>query len=284
MSDTFYNELERAFVSWAQSIEDIRSAFIIGSRARIDHPADEWSDMDIIFFTSRQNYYLSDNKWLNNFGNIRISFETKTAGGDYEYLTLFDGGRQADFIIHSTDTLKHLVDNKIVPDNFLRGVKVIIDKDGIADNIIPRKCKAPQSFILSEETFIRSLNMFWFIGLYIAKQILRNELWTVKVRDANMKELLLQMIEWHEKATHGSDYDTWHVGRFICEWASEETQTELRDSFGLFDSNDSRRALIRTIDLYKRLSHDVSRIMDFRYPYDLEENIYDWIKLCNGLI
>ncbi len=48
-SKIFYEKIERNFISWAQTVEDIRAAFIVGSRARKDHPADEWSDMDIIF-------------------------------------------------------------------------------------------------------------------------------------------------------------------------------------------------------------------------------------------
>ncbi len=80
-SKTFYDNIVRNFVSWAQTVEDIRAAFIVGSRARSDHPADEWSDMDIIFFTSKQNYYLLKNQWLNNIGDICTSFVSQTDGG-----------------------------------------------------------------------------------------------------------------------------------------------------------------------------------------------------------
>lgn len=52
------------------------------------------------------------------------------------------------------------------------------------------------------------------------------------------------MIEWHEKAVNGIEYDTWHAGRFLCEWKSEETQAKLRNSFGHFDRIDSWKAYI----------------------------------------
>ena len=66
----YYENLEKNFVSWAQAKEDIRAAFMVGSRARSDHPADEWSDMDIILYTSKQDSYLSDAKWVENFGKV----------------------------------------------------------------------------------------------------------------------------------------------------------------------------------------------------------------------
>ena len=283
-ANMFYEELERNFVSWAQTVEDIRAAFIVGSRARNDHPADEWSDMDIIFYTSKKNYYLSDIEWLKNLGNVWTSLVSQTAGGDPECLTLFDGGWQVDFVIHSTDNLKQNVENKIVPNNFYRGVKVIIDKEDIARNIMPKCFRAPQGTALSEDVFMQTVNMFWFLALNLAKQILRNDLWIAKVRDSNMKDLLLQMIEWHEKAVYGAEYDTWHAGRFLCEWASEETQVELQNSFGHFDRIDSWRALIGTITLFKRISHDISQRMNFSYPYDLENNVSDWISQNTNLV
>ena len=279
MSDAtiFYETIERNFITWAQTVEDIRAAFIVGSRARMDHPADEWSDLDIIFFTSKQKDYLTDNEWLKKIGDIWTSFASQTAGGDLELLTLFEGGWQVDFVIHSLDDLKHIVKNKIVPKNFNRGVKVIIDKDQVAENVMPLSFMAPKGIALSEEKFIEAVNQYWFIALYTAKQILRNELWVAKVRDSNLKEYLLQMIEWHEKVINGTDYDTWHAGRFLCEWTSEEIKAELYNSFAHFDRSDSWNALIATTALFTRLSHTIAEKMNYSYPYDLEIHINDWL-------
>ena len=42
-----YEWLIARFSEWAQTQPDIRLAFVIGSRARVeDHPADEWADLD----------------------------------------------------------------------------------------------------------------------------------------------------------------------------------------------------------------------------------------------
>ena len=88
----YYENLEKNFVSWAQSKEDIRAAFMVGSRARSDHPADEWSDMDIILYTSKPDSYLSDAKWVEDFGKVWTLVVSRTSGGEPECLTLFEGG------------------------------------------------------------------------------------------------------------------------------------------------------------------------------------------------
>lgn len=56
--DSMEQLLER-FVAWAVNCSDIRGAVIVGSRARTDHPADEWSDIDIIVITTDPDRYLS---------------------------------------------------------------------------------------------------------------------------------------------------------------------------------------------------------------------------------
>lgn len=45
-----YDDLINSYTAWAEASDDVRAALILGSRARIDHPADEWSDLDILVF------------------------------------------------------------------------------------------------------------------------------------------------------------------------------------------------------------------------------------------
>lgn len=277
-SKELYKKLEQNFIAWAESKEDIRAAFIVGSRARANHPADEWSDMDIIFFTSHQKYYLENNSWLHNIGDISTSFVSTTAGGDSEYLTLFEGVWQVDFVIHSTDELTHIVKNRTIPKNFYRGVKVIVDKDQIANYIVPQDFNKLENVCLTKDSFLKSANMFWFLVLYIAKQLLRNELWVAKMRDGNLKEILLQTMEWYEKVIRGNDYDTWHAGRFLSEWVSQDTLAELQNCFGHFNQKDCWHALIATYTLYQRLSHEIAQKMNYNYPYELEHNVSEWIQ------
>lgn len=47
--EQFAQIIER-FSAWADEQEDIRLAMIVGSRARTTMPADEWSDLDVVFF------------------------------------------------------------------------------------------------------------------------------------------------------------------------------------------------------------------------------------------
>ena len=54
-------QLENRVVTWAESQPSIRAILVVGSRARRDFPADEWSDLDLmIFATDFEGYLVND--------------------------------------------------------------------------------------------------------------------------------------------------------------------------------------------------------------------------------
>jgi aminoglycoside 6-adenylyltransferase len=233
--------------------------------------------MDILLFARDPQKYLDSAEWLSRFGEIKSSFAILTAGGDPERLTLFDGGWQVDVVVHPFETLERVAAQGIVPENFLRGVKVLVDKDDLSSRILPVSFTAPKSHPVEREHFAAECQMFWFLAIYMAKQILRDDLWVAKARDADMKALLLHMLEWREKAVHGASCDTWHAGRFLREWVSPEVYAELRKAFGRFDRVESWNALINTCDLYRSLSREVAVRMGFDANEALSDFATAWI-------
>jgi len=52
--------------------------------------------------------------------------------------------------------------------------------------------------------FLNAVNDFWYHAVWTAKKLRRGELWiAMSCLDSYMKRRLLQMIEWHARATHG---------------------------------------------------------------------------------
>ena len=105
-TNEFFSKFEEAFVSWAEKTDDIRAAFIVGSRARADHSADKWSDLDIILYANNDEFYLYNTEWLEALGNIWATFIYHTSSGEPERLTVFEGGYQVDIVFHSSNALR----------------------------------------------------------------------------------------------------------------------------------------------------------------------------------
>jgi aminoglycoside 6-adenylyltransferase len=111
-----YDLLIEEFVKWAEPRPDIRAAMIIGSRARIDRPADEWADLDMVIVTTNPGQYVSTADWVKNMGNPLLTFMELTAGGDEnERRVLYEGMLDVDFAIFPAEKMKQFQQGRLSP-------------------------------------------------------------------------------------------------------------------------------------------------------------------------
>ena len=89
-------EMMDLVLSLAEQDERIRIVTLEGSRANINIPKDEFQDYDITYFVSDIEPFISNDDWLNQFGNIIMMqkpedmelFPPEEKG--FSYLMLFD--------------------------------------------------------------------------------------------------------------------------------------------------------------------------------------------------
>ena len=77
-------QLEDRVIAWAKSQSDIRAILVIGSRARRDFPADEWSDLDLMIFATDFEKYLASDSWLDDIGEAWLNLSLETGRGHPE--------------------------------------------------------------------------------------------------------------------------------------------------------------------------------------------------------
>lgn len=235
------DQLIERFVPCARAREDVRAAVIVGSRARSEYPADEWSDLDIIVITTDPARYLTSADWLSDLGNVWITFVEPTAtGGGMERRVLFEKGVDVDFSIVPEGAARQLAQVEVpleIADIIRRGTQVLLDKDGLLNQLASVSVKTVTRSPPTQQEFLEKINDFLYHAVWTAKHMRRGELWWAKsCCDSYMKRLLLRMIEWHAHATMGWDYDTWHGGRFLEQWADQRVITALRSSFAHYDT------------------------------------------------
>ena len=266
-----YEQLTDRFVKWAQTEQDIHMAFVVGSRARGDHPADEWSDLDIVLVVTDAKPYLSAVNWIESIGNPWLTFVEETGGGLLmERRVLFEGGLDVDFVPVTLDVFQQVVEMGVTPDTvnlFGRGVQVLLDKDGLSAQLEVFMVEEQPLQLPSEAELLGVVNDFWYHTVWTAKHLRRGELWWAKsCCDAHLKWLLLRMMEWQVRATKGQSCDTWMRGRFLEEWADPRALEELRRAFAYYDKDDVWRALLVTMDLFRWLSVETADQLGFKYP------------------
>jgi len=285
-----YDQLIKRFTTWAEHVPDIRAAIVLGSRARKDAPADEWADLDIVIVTTNPEYYLLTSDWIQNMGTPLLTFLEPTAtGGETERRVLFEGMLDVDFSIISKERVGQLL-KEIPPDvaaqladTFSRGIRVLVDKDGMIPQLLSRIPfgKTVSSFPPEKQEFYEVVSDFLYHAVWTAKHLRRGELWWAKGGcDSHMKWCLLTMVEWHARAIHGPDYDTWFRGRFLEKWAHPRVVKGLKDSFAYYNEKDVKRALLVTMDLFRWVAAETAEKLGYPSLDEADEKVTEWVKTC----
>jgi aminoglycoside 6-adenylyltransferase len=161
-----------------------------------------------------------------------------------------------------------------------RGFRLVLDKDDLQSLLIggvlpTRLLSAP---LPTQEEFLALCHDFLYHAVWAAKKLRRGELWIAKsCADGYMKQLLLGMIEWHAHSERGWDHDTWHGGRFLEEWADPGALDGLREAFAYYEEADVRRALLATMDLFRRIGRQTAARLGFAYPEETDERVKAWV-------
>jgi aminoglycoside 6-adenylyltransferase len=273
-----YDTLIERFVAWAKNEDNIRAVVVIGSRARTeDHPADEWSDLDLLILAHDPGPLIETTGWLNAVGTPWLTFVEPTPGdGGFERRVLFAGGLDVDFAPIPADEIRRMKGRPLPPvmdDILRRGVRIILDKDGFAGMLPkPEELPAPAETRPAESDFLNRVNDFWYHAVWTAKRMRRGELWRAhSCCDMYLKNLLRQMLEWHARATNPGTVDTWMRGRFLEEWASPRAAKALSFAFAHHNPEDVWRALRVTMDLFRGLAIETADALGYPYPSSGEE-------------
>jgi len=217
--------LEKRIVDWAMTCSSIRAVIIGGSTERRVNLGDEWADLDFEIFATDFGEFVTDTNWLERFGTPWTYLQLQENDRPV-FVILYSGAEKVDFHFYNVEDLHNLVDNQKLYSSYIRGYRVVIDKDNLAIKL-PPPSYMPQPVKPSEDEFSFQVNAFWYGAPYVAKQIRRRNLWVVKFRDWTIKQSLLKVLEWYAQTVHQWNYDTWHDGHFMRQWLDTATWQEL---------------------------------------------------------
>lgn len=283
-----YDTLVERFVEWAQSRSDIRAAFVIGSRARRDKPADEWADLDVVVITTNAEHYVLTQDWVNYMGKPLLTLIEPTAAGDEkERRVLYEGMLDVDFAIFPFEKAKQML-QEVEPsqtegqlaNSLGRGIRVLLDKDNMLSDLEKIKPPSAEAFHKppTQGEFLNVVNDFLYHAIWTAKHLLRGELWWADLCcNCRLTQLMLKMIEWHTQAEHGWNYDTWFNGRFLEEWTDKQTLKELKATFTHYDKLDTSKTLMASLNMFHRIATETAEKLGFHYSEEADKRIKEWL-------
>ena len=230
-------------VAWASTNENIRLLVLTGSLARGSDAADSLSDLDLELYVRDPDSLLTGRDWYQRFGEVLAVEELENPDWNPTRLIYYIDGK-IDFMIAGVAVANDGVE-------YDRPFRVLIDKDERAGRL---RIVSPPAVPPTQEEFSTCVNWFSAAAIMSAKSIVRGELWMAKVRDWDLKEQLLQMIEWDHKARYGWEYDTSYLGTKMHAWMDPDIIAAIAPCWSDFSPQNMRSALTASTALFERLA------------------------------
>ena len=263
-----YAQLEERIAGWAARRNDVHAAIVVGSRARADHSADAFSDLDVLLVVEHPQVYLDDVAWLDEIDAVWTWMTHRTVGGDPEQLVVFAGAARVDLVLVALERTRAIPDLPALPDVLSRGMRSLFDRDGWEARIrsVPAAERRPAPSTQAELS--RAAREFWLLALYAAQQVARDDLWWVRACDDSLRAALLPVLAWHAQAMRGGI--TGHNGRQIAAWADRRVAAALPATWARYDRDDAWRALQATIALFRWTARETATALGLEYPRTLD--------------
>lgn len=123
------------FKDWASKQENILGAVLVGSYAR--DAAKETSDIDLVIITKNPSFYLDDNSWMEQLGEIkRDGIKDEDWGLVKTKRVFYENGIEAEFNIATEEWAKTNPVDKGTKKVMTDGNKILVDKEGMLKKLI----------------------------------------------------------------------------------------------------------------------------------------------------
>jgi aminoglycoside 6-adenylyltransferase len=251
--------------SWVEAEENVRVLVVTGSVAR--EAADDLSDIDLELYVTDPTPLLESTDWYEAFGDVLVVEALPNTWWHPTRLVNYVGGK-VDFMIAMVADISTVV--------YRRPFRVLVDKDEATGHLHVEP-KGPRPSPTADE-FLECVHWFYAEALMAAKCIVRDELWMAKSRDAELKTMLLRMLEWDHRARCGADCDTWYLGTHWREWMDPDVQAALIECWAGADAQSSAIALKNTIALFVRVSERTAAALG-EPPFD-HQKVGDEVQRC----
>ncbi|MEV4442646.1 aminoglycoside 6-adenylyltransferase [Streptomyces sp. NPDC049577] len=246
------DKLLRAVLDFASRQPGIDAVVQTGSRAR-GLRVDEWSDLDIELIGPGAVGLAGSDTWQEEIAPTLLSVHLANEGEDEPdwptCLVVFAEGRKVDFTLAGPERLEAMKRDGL-DDLYGRGYVVHLDRTGVTEGLSPSHPAPPAWTAPGSREFEENQREFWFEATQVPVYAARGDLWPAASRLAEMRELLLTMLEWYAGARSGGRTDTWYGGHHLAEWLGDDYRDRIPDTFARYDAADIVRALRATAGLY----------------------------------
>jgi aminoglycoside 6-adenylyltransferase len=165
---------------------------------------------------------------------------------------------------------------------FQRGTIVLFDKDGLTQKLEKIAESVPQYAPPqpSAEMFQKNADSFWVDPPRAVASLQRGRLvWAMRPFGPMFRQIH-KMAEWHIRAKHGWGNEQQYRPKMIEKWADPSVVDSLSQIYPRYDVDDMWKALMASMNLYRRLTVETAALLGYDYDLTSAENVYTWVEEC----
>ena len=262
----------KLILDFAEEDDAIYGILLNGSRANPERQPDEWSDFDIVYVVKDIRKYQADLGWLDYFGEIAIMQEpdklspatdNSDTEASYTFLAQFTDGNRIDFSFQTVDFAL----GNYRKDRLLR---VLLDKHNLFTDA--ETVSEVDYYVAKPSTwdYVCCVNEFWWVAVYVAKGLKRQQLiYALEHLNNYLRPMLLQMLQWKIGVDNDFSVNCGYCGRYLKQLAKGEDWQRLLATYPSSDSRNIEEALKVSCVLFSDLAVYVGEKL--QYPYNVKE-------------
>lgn len=270
-------EMMSLILDFASKEDNIRAAYMNGSRAIPTIPKDEYQDYDVVFACIDIQRYLDDHAWIDQFGKVAILqeadksdtllYDLPSRPQSYIFLILYQDDVRTDLCFKTIDqALKEYgTDSATI---------LLMDKDQRFKTLEPSSDKdyriqRPSPFMVES-----AINEFYWCQQNVAKSLARDQVpYALWMMNHPIRAMLDKMIEWKIAKDHDYQVSTGKCGKLFKQYLSDELYHQWESTVSTADVDSIWVSTFNMISLFSVLAKEVCEALNIVYPLEEEVNL-----------
>lgn len=250
--------------------ENIRAAYIEGSRTNPNAPKDIFQDYDIVYIVTTTKPFREDKGWINNFGKILYMhypednvFYPSDVENCYGWQIQFADGNRMDLHVC---TKENALAN-------LELYQILVDKDGIVP--YPQETTDERYWVKEprEIEFKCTCSDFWWCLNNVAKGLWRNELpYAMDVINFVLRPHLKRLLEWKMGIENNFSVSAGKSGKYFKKYLPKETYRQFLATYSIAEIESIWNSVFEMCDLFQSTAVELSKKQKFVYDFEQAEN------------
>lgn len=250
--------------------ENIRAAYIEGSRTNPNAPKDIFQDYDIVYIVTTTKPFREDKEWINNFGKILYMhypednvFYPSDVENCYGWQMQFADGNRMDLHVC---TKENALAN-------LELYQILVDKDGIVP--YPQETTDERYWVKEprEIEFKCTCSDFWWCLNNVAKGLWRNELpYAMDVINFVLRPHLKRLLEWKMGIENNFSVSAGKSCKYFKKYLQEETYRQFLATYSIAEIESIWNSVFEMCDLFQSTAVELSKKQKFVYDFEQAEN------------